>query len=238
MVEENSNNENGKKSSDVYETAENLENEITLEDKESKTHENGEKIDKIEKDKSVVKHTMAPPPPPPPMQAPSIKVSKGGLSTKLSSKKVKEDGGKETVKSSGLYDDNFAAALNLPPYFLKTEYFAMMLGVTVFIGIVLGAVLFSSGSCPPCSDANFGVVKNPEIIPGRVKRCGIAEIWEPCRLFISNSSREEKKVKELYKRASNLSMVPEYKIDSTNLRYANDIIKPGYIAEILIPPLN
>ena len=177
--------------------------------------------------KAVVKHVVAPPPPPP-----SARVSPF-----VSAKKDKKaSGGKEKV-SSGKWDNNFAADLKLPPSVLQTKNMAMIAGGLLMIGLLIGSVVFSGGnSCPPCTMDNFGVVRNPDV-PKNTKRCGVANLDENCRLLMTNAKRSEIKVRELFPLAVQFTNVAGYRIDAMNIRYANEIIKPGYIAEVYIPPV-
>ncbi len=179
--------------------------------------------------KAVVKHVVAPPPPPPPA---------GRVSPFVSTKKDKKNSSsnkEKTSASSGKWDKNFAADLKLPPSILTTRNMSLILCGVLAVGLLMGFIVFSGGnSCPPCTDSVFGVVKNPEV-PRGTKRCGIAGVDEHCRLFVVNAKRSEINVKELFPLAVQFTNIPAYRIDSMNIRYANEIIKPGYIAEIFIP---
>jgi len=179
--------------------------------------------------KAVVKHVVAPPPPPPPASRVSHFTS--------SKKDKKSDGSGKERASSGKWDNNFAADLKLPPSVLRTRNIAMIAGGLLIAGLLIGGTVFSGGkSCPPCTDSVFGVVKNPDM-PRKIKRCGIANVDEHCRLLVVNAKRSEVKVRELFPLAVQFTNIPGYRIDAMNIRYANEIIKPGYVAEIFIPPL-
>ena len=80
------------------------------------------------------------------------------------------------------------------------------------------------------------MVRNPDI-PKNTKRCGVADVDKHCRLLMVNAKRSEIKVRELFPLAVQFTNVAGYRIDAMNIRYANEIIKPGHIAEIFIPPV-
>jgi len=186
-------------------------------------------VDDAGQQKAVVKHVVAPPPPPPP---PAARVNPFVSSKKEKDKK--SQAGKEKV-SSGKWDNNFAADLKLPPSVLRTKNMALIAGGILVVGLLIGSVVLSGDkSCPPCTEENFGVIRNPDI-PKKTKRCGIANLDERCRLLVVNANRSEIKVRELFPLAVQFTNVAGYRIDAMNIRYANEIIKPGYVAEIFIP---
>ncbi|MDD4519971.1 MAG: hypothetical protein EOM53_01125 [Alphaproteobacteria bacterium] len=137
----------------------------------------------------------------------------------------------------GLYDNNFAADLNLPPKLLETKVMGMILGGIFLFGIVFGSILFGGSSSPLPSTGLQGVVQNKDIVSGR-SRCGIAERGDGCILYLMNSTRREKRGSSFYEEAARLTGVPQYSISMANVQYAETIIRPGYIAKINIPPLN
>lgn len=144
---------------------------------------------------------------------------------------------KKASSGSGLYDNNFAAALGLPPVVLTTKIMsAIMIGVC-FFGLILGALFFGGGGKKVVTNGLTGVVTNPEIPPGR-RRCGIAEKTQGCTLYIMNAERRDREARDFYDEASRVTGVPVYTIKFGNVEYATSIVRPGYIAQINIPPID
>lgn len=136
----------------------------------------------------------------------------------------------------GLYDDNFAADLNLPAKVLSTKNMSIIMFCVLVFGMLMGAAFFG-GSDAPSKKQNTGlqgVVANIDLT-NALPRCGIAEKGQACLLYIMNSSRYDKTAEEFFKDAVRLMGVSEYAISMVNTRYAKQRIKPGYIAQIKIP---
>lgn len=142
----------------------------------------------------------------------------------------------QTEKAGGMYDNNFAADLGLPPILLTTKIMGAVLVGVCFFGLILGA-LFFGGSKSVVTTGLEGVVANPEIPPGR-RRCGIAEKTQGCTLYIMNAERRDREARDFYDEASRVTGVPAYTIKFGNVEYATSIIRPGYIAQINIPPID
>ncbi|MGD9637431.1 MAG: hypothetical protein AB7U85_00050 [Alphaproteobacteria bacterium] len=138
-------------------------------------------------------------------------------------------------EEKGRYDNNFAADLNLPPFFLKTKVifflFLIILGSGIFAGKFFGQ---TKGTV--VAQGLQGVVENPEVPRGRL-RCGIAEKGQGCILYIVNPERRELEAREFYSLAAQLTGVQEFLIKTGNMRYANTRIRPGHFAQINIPPI-
>lgn len=81
-----------------------------------------------------------------------------------------------------------------------------------------------------------GVVLNPNVPSGR-SRCGVADPQQGCVLYLMNPHNTEVSAKEFYTTAAKWTNRKLYMIETNNLHYGNTIIKPGYIAQINIPPL-
>ena len=113
--------------------------------------------------------------------------------------------------SKGIYDDNFAAQFNLPPVLLTTKVIG-----AIFAGIFLFGII-------------FGATR---------QRCGIAEKTQGCVLFIMNATRRDREARSFYDEAARITGVPSYTIELGNIEYATSIIRPGFIAQINIPPAN
>ncbi len=134
---------------------------------------------------------------------------------------------------SGLYDNNFAAQFNLPPSILTTKAMSFILAGVFFFGIIFGANVFGTSTT---THGLQGVILNPGVPEGR-KRCGIAEKTEGCVLFMMNASQRDREVRSFYEQAAAITNVPAYTIEMGNITYASTIIRPGYFAQINIPPI-
>ena len=134
----------------------------------------------------------------------------------------------------GLYDDNFAAQLGLPPSFLQTKIMAAILVIVLLVGMMLGCSM-SGDSGKTRTQGLTGVVLNPEV-PANRQRCGIAERTQGCVLYLQNPSRRDREARDFYQEASRMTGVASYTIELGNIEYATSIIRPGWIAQINIPP--
>lgn len=135
----------------------------------------------------------------------------------------------------GLYDDNFAARFNLPPSVLTTKVMSMIAGGILLFGLILGGMLFGGSGNTQRMQGLDGVVLNPEV-PGNRRRCGIAERTQGCVIYLMNPTRRDREARDFYAEASRLTGVPTYTIELGNIEYATSIIRPGWIAQINIPP--
>lgn len=134
-----------------------------------------------------------------------------------------------------MYDDNFAADFNLPAGILKTKPMAMIMGGVLCVGLILGAMMFGgSESTQQQSGGLQGVVRNIDL-DKQYPRCGVAEKGQACILYIMNSSRYDKTGEDFFDEAVRLTTASKYSISMVNTRYAKQIIRPGYIAQIKIP---
>lgn len=131
-------------------------------------------------------------------------------------------------ESSGLYDNNFASNLNLPPFFISTKFllffFVLLLSIGFFAGMSLGVG-------KPKSTGLKGVVYNPEVPKGR-RRCGLPNTGGGCVIYVMNTRPKEIEARELYDLVvymAGLSENERYLIETANMRYESKIIKPGYI---------
>lgn len=104
----------------------------------------------------------------------------------------------------------------------------------LFLGIIIGKFLFTESKV--IRNGLQGVVINSEVPKGRV-RCGVAERLQGCVLYIMNSQRQEMNAKDFYDMASQLTGRQRFVIETGNMRYANQKIRPGEIAQFNIPPL-
>ena len=144
------------------------------------------------------------------------------------------------TSTKGLYDDNFAADLNLPAKFLTTKVMTMILGATLLVGMLFGSALFggSNTSTPqvPQPDTVNGVVPNTDLTT-KLPRCGIAEKGQACVLYVQNTTRYDKKAGDFFEDVATLMGVAHYHVSIVNTRYAKQLIKPGHIAKIKIPEI-
>lgn len=146
----------------------------------------------------------------------------------------KEEKSNKTVK--GMYDDNFAADLNLPPEVLKTKTMSIVLGVVLVLGIIFGAAFFGGSEAPKQVSGLQGVVQNMDISPtDSMYRCGTVDKGQACILYIMNNTRYDKTAEDFFDEAVRLTEVSRYSISMVNTRYAKQRIGPGYFAQIKIP---
>ncbi len=142
----------------------------------------------------------------------------------------------QEMPTHGLYDDNFAADLNLPASILRTKTISIIMGCVLLFGMMFGSIMFGGGDSAdqPKQVGLQGVVPNIDL-DRQYPRCGMTEKGQPCVLYIMNSSRYDKTGEDFFKDAVRLMEVSEYAVEMVNTRYAKQIIKPGYIAQIKVP---
>lgn len=186
-------------------------------------------------------HMMKAPPPPPPhmMKAPPPQ-EKYEEEYEEEYEDETEDSFEEAAEeeyeeaSSGLYDDNMAASLGLPPAFIKTKVllfiFCLMLGIGFAAGMGLAKTMKTG------SDELPGVVSNPEIPKGR-PRCGLARKGQGCVIYVMNPTQREMNAKEFFPVVADLLKMPKFQIETANVQYSTTRIPPGYIALFNVPPL-
>ncbi len=136
----------------------------------------------------------------------------------------------------GLYDDNFAADLNLPVKLLRTKSMAVILGSTFLLGLIFGGVFFSGGSTQVVQGLG-GVVGNPDL-EKNTPRCGQVAKGRSCVLYLMNTSRQDKYAEKFFDEATRLTEAAKFSIQMANPQYAKKLIKPGYLAQIKIPGIN
>ena len=111
-----------------------------------------------------------------------------------------------------------------------------MLILAGIVGMILGTFMFA-GKQTSTGRGLDGVVVNKEVPAGR-SRCGLVEPHQGCVLYIMNASRQEVTGKTFYKTAAEWTKRQLYLIETGNMSYNSARIKPGYIAQINIPPLD
>lgn len=112
---------------------------------------------------------------------------------------------------------------------------AVIIAVAAFLVGFIGAKLMF-GQQKVVRDGLQGIVVNAEVPRGRA-RCGVAEKTQGCVLYIMNPQRQELNASDFYDLASQLTGRQRFVIETGNMRYSNQKIKPGEIAQFNIPPL-
>ena len=150
----------------------------------------------------------------------------------------------EPIQPNYVEDDPYAYS-NLPPeggssYAYgtvdKNKVFIIALAC-LLVGLVVGKLFFGSSTSKIVQNGLQGVIMNPEVPQGR-SRCGVAETTQGCVLYLMNPERRELNGRDFYDFASQLTKRPRFVIETGNIRYSSVKIKPGFIAQINIPPLN
>ncbi|MBQ7632495.1 MAG: hypothetical protein IJS88_00065 [Alphaproteobacteria bacterium] len=118
---------------------------------------------------------------------------------------------------------------------LRNKTVFMLLIIAGLIGAITGYLLAPSANAPAARGLD-GVVINSDIPAGR-SRCGIAEPHQGCVLYIMNPKNQEVQGKYFYNTAAKWTNRERYLIETSNMHYSSTRIKPGYIAQINIPPL-
>ena len=88
-----------------------------------------------------------------------------------------------------------------------------------------------------CNDQFLKTIVTNKYIEPNLKLCGAASLREPCKMYIQNTSYKSLKMQSLFKIAAPLSQrnVTKSQIENKNSVYANQVVKPGQIAEFHIP---
>ena len=142
----------------------------------------------------------------------------------------------EASPQTNAYANNFAADLNLPPKVLETKVMGSILTGLFFFGIMMGCVMFGGSSTPAKVQGLDGIVMNPDIQnKGNLRRCGMIDPNKECVLFIMNAKTHDRLGSDFYQEAQNITGVPKYSIQLSNVQYANALVRPGHIAQIYIP---
>ncbi len=118
---------------------------------------------------------------------------------------------------------------------LRNKTVFMLLIIAGLIGAITGYLMAPSANAPAARGLD-GVVINSDIPAGR-SRCGIAEPHQGCVLYIMNPKNQEVQGKYFYNTAAKWTNRERYLIETSNMHYSSTRIKPGYIAQINIPPL-
>ncbi len=109
--------------------------------------------------------------------------------------------------------------------------------IALLLGFLFGSMTGGSNTPAPQQAVGLrGVVSNKDIT-SKMPRCGLVEKGQACLLYIMNSTRYDRIAENFFEEAAKLMGVQVYSIGLVNPKYAKELIKPGYIAEIKIPKL-
>lgn len=118
--------------------------------------------------------------------------------------------------------------------YLQNKTVLLMLILALLVGVFVGSTMFSTKQTT--KQGLEGVVINPDVPAGK-SRCGLAEPHQGCVLYVMNPNNREVSAKEFYDIAAKWTRRERYLIETGNMHYSSKRIKPGYIAQINIPPL-
>jgi hypothetical protein len=134
------------------------------------------------------------------------------------------------------YANNFAAELNLPPKVLETKVMGAILGGLFFFGMMFGCAVFGGGNTTSTVQGLNGVIQNPAVQNDpNVLRCGTVDPNSACVLYIMNAKTRDRLGSDFYQEAQEITGMPAYSIQLSNVNYANELIRPGHIAQLYIP---
>jgi len=119
---------------------------------------------------------------------------------------------------------------------LRNKTVLMLLIIAGLIGAIVGYLMTPKQKNVAARGLD-GVVFNPDLPSGR-NRCGLVEPHQGCVLYIMNPQNKEVQGKDFYTTAAKWTKRERYLIETSNMHYSSTRIKPGYIAQINIPPLS
>ena len=119
---------------------------------------------------------------------------------------------------------------------MKNKTVMMLMILAALIGAV-SSYLFAASKGNSSGTGLDGIVLNQDVPPGR-NRCGLVEKRQGCVLYIMNPKNIEVTARDFYATAAKWTERERYLIETGNMHYASTRIKPGYIAQINIPPLS
>ena len=176
------------------------------------------------------------------------KTSSFGLPTKVNAVSKEnnsafEDSGENYFANNGsaenirfVTEDDFQSAETVTlSYLFKDKTVWLLLILAALIGMIIGTFMF--GKKTVANRGLDGVVINSDVPAGR-NRCGLVEPHQGCVLYIMNPRNQEVTGKDFYSTAAQWTQRQRYLIETGNMHYSNVRIKPGYIAQINIPPLS
>ncbi len=118
------------------------------------------------------------------------------------------------------------------------SYLWYVLGGCFILGMMFGCSM-GGGESKPVQQKTSGmeryIVANSDI-PKKVRICGMSNLQtESCRYYVLNSYSYDKRAEDFFKLVQDQVKKDEYYIRQVNPIYAQQIIHPGYFAEILVP---
>ena len=119
---------------------------------------------------------------------------------------------------------------------MKNKTVVMLMVIAAMIGAVL-SYMFVSATGNSSGHGLDGIVFNSDVPAGR-SRCGLVEKHQGCVLYIMNPKNFEVSAKDFYATAAKWTERERYLIETGNMHYGSTRIRPGYIAQINIPPLS
>ena len=118
---------------------------------------------------------------------------------------------------------------------LRNKNVLVLLMIASLVGLMFGYI--SAPKSHSVSGRGLeGVVFNQDVPKGR-SRCGLVDPNQPCVLFIMNPKTQDVSGKEFYTIAAKWTGRERYMIETSNMHYGTQRIKPGAIAQINIPAL-
>lgn len=121
-------------------------------------------------------------------------------------------------------------------HLIKNKTVFMLLIIACLIGAIMGYLMAPKQHSTAARGLD-GIVFNPDLPKGR-NRCGLVEPHQGCVLYIMNPQNKEVQGKDFYTTAAKWTKRERYLIETSNMHYSSTRIKPGYIAQINIPPLS
>lgn len=118
---------------------------------------------------------------------------------------------------------------------LQNKTVLLLLCIAGLFGAIL-SYLFAPAQQNVSKRGLDGVVFNPDVPAGR-SRCGLVEPHQGCVLYVMNPRNQEVIARDFYPTAAKWTQRERYIIETGNMHYSTTKIKPGYIAQINIPPL-
>ena len=163
-----------------------------------------------------------------------ISVPQANLQSETTDNYFDNNGDAENIKF--ISDDDFLPqhTENLA-FFLKNKTIVLMLILAMVFGMVVGATMFSTQETT--QKGLEGVVVNSDVPVGR-SRCGLAEPHQGCVLYIMNPRNQEVTGKDFFATAAQWTRRERYLKETGNMHYSSKRIRPGFIAQINIPPLS
>lgn len=120
---------------------------------------------------------------------------------------------------------------------LQNKTVMMLLVIAALIGAILSYMMAPAQQRQAAANGLEGIVTNPDVPAGKA-RCGIVEPHQGCVLYVMNPKNQEVMGKDFFTTAAKWTGRERYIIETGNMHYSSTRIKPGYIAQINIPPLS